>query len=99
MPSSNLAGRAKRAVCIAAEVVLDNFQKRIEALEVWDGRVLAGLADGTLMVLQEEPGGGEGPRWQVTQAVKGFGQKRILQLQARSPKATLTSYCACLARV
>jgi hypothetical protein len=79
--------------------VLDNFQKKIEALEVWDGRVLAGLADGTLMVLQEEPGGGGGPRWQVTQAVKGFGQRRILQLQARLPTCMLTSCCACSACV
>ncbi len=63
------------------EVVLDNFQKRIEALEVWEGRVFAGLADGTLMVLQEETLNGRGPRWQVSQAIKGFGQRRILQLQ------------------
>ena len=68
----------------SVQVVLENFQKKIEALEVWDGRVLAGLADGTLMVLQEEEtGAGAEPRWQVSQAVKGFGQRRILQLQVR----------------
>ncbi|KAK9844012.1 hypothetical protein WJX81_001849 [Elliptochloris bilobata] len=75
------------------EVVLDNFQKKIEALEVWEGRVFAGLADGTLMVLQEEPSTDVGPRWQVSQAVKGFGQRRILQLQAWPERSLLLCLC------
>lgn len=63
-------------------IVLDNFHKKIEVLEVLDDKILAGLGDGTLVVLQQDaanPGG----RWQVTHAYKGFGHRRILQLKVR----------------
>ena len=69
-------------------VVLDNFQKKIEVLEAWDDKVLAGLGDGTLVVLQADP---EAPSasWQVLQALKNFGKKYISQLQVSLHIATL----------
>ncbi len=61
-------------------VVLENFHKKIEVLEVLDEQLLAGLGDGSLVVL--EPGKDtEGTHWQVTRALKNFGQRRITQLQ------------------
>lgn len=63
-------------------VILDNFHKKIEVLEALDDKILAGLGDGTLVVLQQDdrnPGG----QWQVTKAYKNFGQRRILQLRVR----------------
>ena len=63
-------------------VVLENFHKKIEVLEVLDKQLLAGLGDGSLVVL--EPGkGAEGTHWQVTKALKNFGQRRITQLQVQ----------------
>ncbi len=64
-------------------VVLENFHKKIEVLEVLDEQLLAGLGDGSLVVL--EPGKDtEGTHWQVTRALKNFGQRRITQLQVGS---------------
>ena len=60
--------------------VLENFHKRIEVLEVLDDQLLAGLGDGSLIVL--EPGkNSDGKHWQVVKALKSFGQRRIIQLQ------------------
>ena len=64
-------------------VVLENFHKKIEVLEVIGNQLLAGLGDGSLVVL--EPGkGGDGTQWQVSKALKSFGQRRIVQLQVSS---------------
>lgn len=60
--------------------VLEGFPKKVEALEVYDGRVLAGLADGTLCVLEPDRQAVEAP-WQVAQALKGFGKRGISQLK------------------
>ncbi len=60
--------------------VLSNWQKRIETLEVWDSNLLAGLVDGTLVVLREDSKNPCGP-WQVTQTYKNLAQKYIAQLQ------------------
>lgn len=64
----------------SARVVLDTFQKKIDVLEAWQGKVLAGLADGSLVVLEADGTSGDGP-WQVVQAVKAFAKKQLLQLQ------------------
>ena len=63
-------------------VVLAAFQKKIEVLEAWEESVLAGLGDGTLVVLRPDAVQPGAP-WQVVQALKGFGKKYIAQLQVR----------------
>ena len=60
--------------------VLEDFHKKIEVLEVLDKQLLAGLGDGSLVVL-ESGKDTEGTHWQVTKALKNFGQRRITQLQ------------------
>jgi len=61
-------------------IVLDTFQKKIEALDCWNGKVMAGLADGTLVVL--EPNAEDAGRpWQVAQALKAFSKKHAVQMQ------------------
>ena len=65
-----------------SRVVLDVFQKKIEVLEVWQGKVLAGLADGTLVLLESDPAEEQAP-WQVVQAMKNFG-KSLSQMQVRN---------------
>ena len=67
----------------SCSTVLDNFHKNIEVLECLDDQLLAGLGDGTLVVLQQDAANPDG-RWQVTRAYKGFGQRRILQLKVLS---------------
>lgn len=63
----------------SCSVVLENFHKKIEVLETLDNKILAGLGDGTLVVLQQDEKNPDG-QWQVTKAYKNFGQRRILQL-------------------
>jgi hypothetical protein len=63
-----------------SSTVLDNFQKKIDVLEIWDDSLLAGLVDGTLVVLRPDAGDPQGP-WQVVQAYKNIAQKYIAQLQ------------------
>ena len=63
--------------------VLENFHKKMEVLEVLNDQLLAGLGDGSLIVL--EPGkDNDGKHWQVVKALKNFGQRRIIQLQVVS---------------
>ena len=66
----------------ASSVVLESVQKKIEVLEAWGDRAFAGLADSTLMVLQPSEGAGNGP-WQVTQALKQFSKKPLVQIQVQ----------------
>lgn len=60
--------------------VLEGFQKKIEVIEAWEEKVMAGLADGTLMVLQPDDSGESKP-WQIVQALKQFAKKAMIQLQ------------------
>ena len=70
-------------------VVLENFHKKIEVLEVLGEQILAGLGDGSLVVL--EPGKDtDGTHWQVTKALKNFGQRRITQLQVAQHRSRST---------
>ena len=70
----------------SSSVVLDSFQKRIEVLEPWDGKVIAGLADCTLVVLQPDQTDEIGS-WQVVQALKSFSKKALLHIQVPYPSA------------
>lgn len=76
-----------------AEVVVDQFARKINALCVWGRTLLAGLADGSLLFFEEQQrqvdraaGAGTGAAaqadaaWQVTRLEKGFCKKAILQL-------------------
>ena len=65
-----------------SSVVLDNFQKKIKVLDGWNGKVLAGLEDGTLVVLEPNAEDAAGP-WQVAQALKAFSKKHAVQMQVR----------------
>jgi len=68
--------------------VLENFHKKVEVLEVLGAQLLAGLGDGSLVVL--EPGkDGDSTHWQVTKVLKNFGQRRITQLQVRRSHPSL----------
>ncbi len=70
--------------------VLENFHKKVEVLEVLGDQLLAGLGDGSLVVL--EPGkDGNSTHWQVTKALKNFGQRRIIQLQVGRSHPSLLS--------
>lgn len=108
--------------------------RRITCVEAWDGALLAGCSDGTLLVVRRQPaisgssssteehadgggaaaaaaaamtavaagtdsaadGMGDGspqppapPRWAVAQALRGFGQRRVLQLLAAPTRSML----------
>jgi hypothetical protein len=63
-----------------SSIVLDTFQKKIEVLDVWNGKALAGLSDGTLVVLEPNLEDPQGP-WQVVQALKAFNKKHAVQMQ------------------
>jgi hypothetical protein len=67
----------------SSSVILENFHKKIEVLEVLDDKILTGLGDGSLVVLQQDDSNLEG-QWQVSKVFKGFGQRRIMQLKVPS---------------
>ena len=43
--------------------VIEGLGRRIEALHMWDGHLLAALSDGGLLLLKQEAG--DGSAWQV----------------------------------
>lgn len=63
-----------------SRLVLQSLQKKVEAVEVWEDKVLAGMSDGTLMLLEPDQGDPESP-YQVVKAMRAFGKKCIYQLQ------------------
>ena len=63
--------------------VLQSLQKKIQAVEIWQEKVLVGLSDGTLMVLEPDSENLESP-YQVVKAMRGFGKNCIYQLQVWS---------------
>ncbi|KAK9829459.1 hypothetical protein WJX72_005979 [[Myrmecia] bisecta] len=84
---------AAEFAAFTSQAILDKFQKRVEVVEVWAGRILAGLVDGTLVVLapDQQGLGGAGGKWQVQQAIKGFGKKYLSQLQVAQSGSLLFS--------
>lgn len=60
--------------------VLDSLQKRVEALETFNGKGFVSFSDGTLFILEPDAASPKAP-WQVLQALKGFGKKTLLQLK------------------
>ena len=71
-----------------ATSILTVQKQKIQDIVCWDSKLLAALADGTLLVIgrQESP---ESPQsqWQVQRTLKGFGRKYLLNLQVlRNPK-------------
>lgn len=89
--------------------VLEDVQKKIEALEAWEDKVLVGFADGTLMILGPAPqtittatsNSGEASsadtskpeRWQVLKAHRSFSRKFLNQLLVLRHKNLLLSLC------
>ena len=71
-----------------SHTVLESFQKRIEVVEAWDEKVVAGLSDGSVVVLQPDGDKEAGP-WQVIKALKQFSKKSVLQMQVRSSSIIL----------
>jgi len=77
-------------------VVVDDFARKIEALCVWNGTIIASLGDGSLLFFQEQAAdqGGSVPTvssWQVTRAQKGFTKRGAQQLQALESQPFLLS--------
>lgn len=71
----------------AVESVLDTFQKKIEALECVQEGLLAGLTDGTLVLLRPDAREATAP-WQVSQAYRSLCKKGSTQLQVQ-PRQSL----------
>ena len=64
----------------AVQSVLENFQKRIEALEAVTDGLLLGLVDGTLVLLKPNPLDAS-DKWQVAQAYRNVCKRSATQLQ------------------
>lgn len=75
--------------------VLESFQKKIEVVEAWDEKVMAGLSDGSLVVLEPSEDN-EAGSWQVIKALKQFSKKSILQLQVNGCNASPRQRTACM---
>lgn len=71
-----------------SHTVLDSFQKKIEVVEAWGEKVMAGLSDGSLVVLQPNEEDEAGP-WQVIQAIKPFSKKSVVQMQVAACRVSL----------
>lgn len=71
-----------------SQTVLDSFQKKIEVVEAWGQKVMAGLSDGSLVVLQPNEEDEAGP-WQVIQAIKPFSKKSVVQMQVAARSVSL----------
>ncbi len=70
---------------------MDQFARKVEALCVWGDKLLAGLADGSLLFFeqQQRPAGATGASpggtaaaWQVTHLQKQFMKRAVSQLLA-----------------
>jgi hypothetical protein len=67
------------------QTVVQQLGRTVLSLCPWEDRLLVGLADGSLLVLQQQPAADEGATsssrpWQVVQVHKAFGRKGVLQL-------------------
>ena len=76
------------------QTILDNFQKKIEAIECVQGGLLAGLVEGTLVLLKPSPLEGSG-QWQVSQAYRNICKKSATQLQVRCARPAKRSRWLC----
>lgn len=80
-------------------VVVDDFARKIDAICVWGQKVIASLADGSLLFFEEQlaadqQGSDDGPTvstWQVTRAQKGFTKRGAQQLQTLASQPFLLS--------
>lgn len=77
------APHTKDIAAFTAEHVSD--EARVLCLEFWDPYLLAGLSDGTLLLLTDRAGSSPGDsvpptQWAVVQALRGFGSGRVAQL-------------------
>ncbi len=81
-----------------SHTILDSFQKKIEVVEAWGDKVIAGLSDGSLVILEPNEEDQAGP-WQVVQALKQFSKKSVMQMQVRfaschrASLGTLSIFC------
>ena len=64
----------------ASEIVLDSFQKKIEAIEAFQDGVAAGLSDGTLVLFRPNSEDAAA-RWQMYQAHRNICKRHAAQLQ------------------
>ena len=65
----------------AVQSILENFSKRIEALEAVTDGLLLGLGDGTLVLLKPNTLD-VSEKWQVSQAYRNVCKRSATQLQA-----------------
>ncbi len=90
--SSSSSSSSSAFQAFSPEVVVDDFGRKIESLAVWRDQLLAGLSDGSLLLLQRPPsapsaapaaGAGAPPRaWQVSRVHKQLSKRPLLQLLA-----------------
>ena len=79
------------------QTTLDNFQKKIEAVESVQNGVLAGLVDGTLVLLKPDPANDDA-KWQVSQAYRNICKRNSTQIQVRYQYSAFTPFAFSLSR-
>ena len=79
-----------------SHTVLESFQKKIEVVEGWDEKIIAGLSDGSLVILQPDEENDSRP-WQVIKALKQFSKKSVLQMQVRQHIIFFKKSVTCMA--
>lgn len=78
--------------------MVDDFARKIDAICVWGEKIIASLADGSLLFFEEQPaadqqadGAPTVSTWQVTRAQKGFTKRGAQQLQTLASQPLLLS--------
>ena len=88
---------AAKFEAFTANLVLQSLQKRIETVDVWEDKVMVGLSDGTLMILEPDQAREDSP-YQVMKALRSFGKKSLYQIQVQSLTITAShNVCQSLA--
>ena len=94
-PTAAAAQPAAHLTAFAVEAVL--HEPRLMCMEVWSSYLLAGLADGTLLLLSASASPRSSPGtppaaplpWTATQTLRGFGRRHILQLGVARQRSML----------
>ena len=72
--------------------VIEGLGRRIEALHMWDGHLLAALSDGGLLLLKQEAGNGSGwqvREWETPPCALGVGEEAAPSKNQKKLQPTL----------